>query len=217
MCADLALCSCRKNLPGCGKSPLPADQGARWPYRLSPGKRVIIIMSCHEDNGNDDNTKMKTAMKTTAMITKRGVTSVCNMCSCLKSAFTFVDILKCQYFTLVKFVMKKNNQSLTILRELISERNDGGGVWGGNISGCRKLNCHQERGPSRLKNKRNMIQLLTEQPSCLLNGPQSPTNIYNVLTNHFGQEMFSAGLYIKYYKKQAFGDLFCMMFFCPHH
>ena len=160
-------------------------------------------------------------MKTTAMITKRGVTSVCNMCSCLKSAFTFVDILKCQYFTLVKFVMKKNNQSLTILRELISERNDGGGAWGGNISGCRKLNCHQQRGPSRFKNgknKRNMIKLLTEQPSCLLNGPQSPTNIYNVLTNHFGQEMFSAGLYIKYYKKkQAFGDLFCMMLFCPHH
>ena len=70
MCADLALCSCRKNLPGCGKSPPLADQGARWPYRLSPGKRVIIAMSwwqrqrwqykdgnCNEDNGDDNETR----------------------------------------------------------------------------------------------------------------------------------------------------------------
>ena len=70
MCADLALCSCRKNLPGCGKSPLPAGQGARWPYRLSPGKRVISVMSwwqrqrwkskdgnCNEDNGDDNETR----------------------------------------------------------------------------------------------------------------------------------------------------------------
>ena len=202
MCADLALCSCRKNLPGCGKSPLLADQGAGWPYRLSPAKRVIIAMSwwqrqrwqyknenCNEDNGDDNETRGHLSLQHVLL---------------LEIGLHVCRHPKMPIFYSGQVCDEKEQSKLDHLERTHIREKRWWGAWGGNISGCRKLNCRQQRGPSRFKkNKRNMVQLLTEQPSCLLNGPQSPTNIYNVLTNHFGQEMFSAGLYnFFFYKKK---------------